>query len=140
MNRSSVFKTTQIFFAQLQDISNLEKIFSSKRFVITFTYLSHTTEGRNCNLLLEIVTKLMYDMSVFKTTYFQIISHFLIFEEKSSFVDTSGGWSDLAMFSYLRILYILISVTINSQTLPNYLLSSPVQMLRRIRTPILNYD
>ena len=108
--------------------------------MITFTYLSHTTEGRNCNLLLEIVTKLMYDISLFKTTYFQIISHFLIFEEKSSFVDTSGGWSDLAMFSYLRILDILISVTINSQTLPNYLLSSTVQMLRRIRTPILNYD
>ena len=79
-------KTTQIFFAQLQPAGYFEpwKNLLVKTFrdqLITFTYLSHTTEGRNCNLLLEIVTKLMYDISLFKTTYFKIISLLTLLED-----------------------------------------------------------
>ena len=103
--------TPQIFFAKLKDISNLEKICSSKRFMISKVLLthfhgplknfllSHTTEGHNWNLL----DNKTYDID----TYFQIISHFLIFEEISplsllTFVN-NWGWSDLAMFSYFVI-------------------------------------
>ena len=66
---------------------------------------------------------------------FQIISHFLIFEVQTSFVDTSGGggsvlgggWSDLAMFSYVYRNFVKLhshlSYYNNSQTLPNYTLT-----------------
>ena len=117
-------------FADLKNISNLERTCSSKRFMISkvlLTYfqgplknffLSHTTEARR-SLLKSSRQQNLWHWHIFSNnfTFFSILIKFWICS-LLTFVN-DWGWSDPAMFSYilisLRILSVLISVIIKAK-------------------------